>query len=104
MTRVWKISLPFIILAMASALAFVMFAVRPEAQHTPVPPPTLLVNVASIETRPVTHIVRSQGTVAPRTQTTLVAEAQGQIIEVSPSFVAGGFFRKHGHHAYAKET
>ncbi len=94
MTRVWKISLPFIILAGATALAVAMYAVRPEAQHTPVPPPTLLVEVASIETQPVQHMVRSQGTVAPRTQTTLVAEAQGQIIEVSPSFVAGGFFRK----------
>ena len=31
MTRVWKISLPFIILAGATALAVAMYAVRPEA-------------------------------------------------------------------------
>ena len=41
-----------------------------------------------------TFSVRSQGSVSPRTQTTLVAEAQGQIIDVSPAFVSGGFFRK----------
>jgi RND family efflux transporter MFP subunit len=32
--------------------------------------------------------------VSPRTQTTLIAEASGQIIEVSSAFVSGGFFRK----------
>jgi RND family efflux transporter MFP subunit len=37
-------------------------------------------------------IVRSQGTVKPRTESQLVPEVTGRIIEVSPSFVAGGFF------------
>ena len=38
--------------------------------------------------------VFSQGSVAPRTETTLVAEVSGIIVNVSPNFVAGGFFRK----------
>ena len=38
--------------------------------------------------------VESQGSVAPRTETTLIAEASGQIIEVSNAFVSGGFFSK----------
>ncbi len=71
-----------------------MFAARPEAKFNPPPPPTLLIEAATIKRQPVVHTVRSQGTIAPRTQTTLVAEAAGQIIEVSPSFVSGGFFRK----------
>ncbi len=37
--------------------------------------------------------ISSQGTVKPRTETTLVAEVGGKIIQVSPNFVAGGFFR-----------
>ncbi len=94
MPRAWKVIVPLAIVAVATAAALGMFAARPEAQHTPVEPPTLLVQVASVEKQNVVHTVRSQGTVAPRTQTTLVAEAQGQIVEVSPSFVAGGFFRK----------
>ena len=38
-----------------------------------------------------TFTVESQGSVAPRTQTTMVAEASGVIVEVSPNFVSGGF-------------
>lgn len=71
-----------------------MVAARPEAKFNPPPPPTLLVEVAEITRQPVTHTVRSQGTIAPRTQTTLVAEAAGQIIDVAGAFVSGGFFRK----------
>jgi multidrug efflux system membrane fusion protein len=37
-------------------------------------------------------IVRSQGTVNPRTRSTLLPEVSAKIIEVSPSFRPGGFF------------
>ena len=37
--------------------------------------------------------VFSQGSVRPRTETTVVAEVSGKIVEVSPNFIAGGFFR-----------
>lgn len=36
--------------------------------------------------------VRSQGTVQPRTQTSLVSEVSGVVTRVSPNFVVGGFF------------
>ena len=38
--------------------------------------------------------VFSQGSVKPRTETTLVAEVAGQIVSVSSNFIAGGFFRE----------
>jgi RND family efflux transporter MFP subunit len=38
--------------------------------------------------------VYSQGSVEPRTETTLVAEVPGQIVSVSSNFIAGGFFRR----------
>ena len=94
MTRFWKISLPFIFIGVSTIVAFAMFAARPEAEFTAPEPPSLLVQVQTIERQPVTFTVRSQGSISPRTQTTLVAEAQGQIIEVSAAFVSGGFFRK----------
>ena len=53
-----------------------------------------MVDVVEAKRNPVNFSVESQGSVAPRTQTTLVAEASGQIVEVSPAFVSGGFFRK----------
>jgi len=94
MTKFWKISLPFIFIGIATVAALVMIAARPEAQFNPPQQPTLLVQVDGIQYQPVTFSVHSQGTVTPRTQTTLVAEARGRIVEVSPAFVSGGFFRK----------
>lgn len=92
--RFWKFALPVIFIVVSSLVAMAMFAARPEAERSPVEAPTLLVQVATVEQQPVTHVIQSQGTVAPRTQTTLIAEAQGQIVEVSRNFVNGGFFRK----------
>ena len=94
MSRLTKIALPIGILGISIVGAVVMFASRPEPQFSSPEQPSLLVEVARIESQPVTFEVRSQGTVSPRTQTILVAEASGQIVEVSPSFVSGGFFSK----------
>ena len=94
MTKFWKIALPFVILGLAVVAALAMFAARPEPQFNSPEPPSLLVEVQAIARQPVTFKVASQGTVSPRTQTTLVAEASGQIVEVSPTFVSCGFFTK----------
>lgn len=94
MKRWIKIAIPILILGLSVVGAIAMFAVRPQPQFNAPEVPSLLVQVAAIESQPITFEVRSQGTVSPRTQTTLVAEASGQIIEVSPSFVSGGFFSK----------
>ncbi len=89
-----KVVLPIILVIGAASVAVLLFAARTEVLQQPVPPPTLLVNVAVAKREPVTFVVRSQGVVAPRTRTTLVSEVSGQIIEVSPAFVSGGFFKK----------
>lgn len=57
-------------------------------------PPVLLVEVIEARKRTVNISVKAQGTVTPRTQTTLVSEVSGLITEVSPSFLVGGFFNK----------
>ena len=89
-----KIILPVLIIAFASVAAWALINARPEVATAPVEPPALLVDVIQAKRNPVTFSVRSQGSVAPRTQTTLVAEASGLIVEVSTAFVSGGFFRK----------
>ena len=88
-----KIVLPIVILAGAASAAWLV-AARQEPVRKPVPAPSLLVDVAVAQRQPVTFVVRSQGTVTPRTRTTLVSEVSGQIVEVSPAFVAGGFFKR----------
>ena len=69
-----------------------MVSFRPIA---PTQSPTVvapLVRVVEVGLTTVTLTVRSQGTVEPRTESQLVPEVSGRIVEVSPSFVAGGFF------------
>jgi len=92
--KVLKILLPVAIVAVAAALAFVLVRTRPEveARKPEVIPP--LVRVATVEPRDVALDVAAQGSVSPRIETTLVSRVAGQIVEVSPSFVVGGFFRR----------
>jgi RND family efflux transporter MFP subunit len=92
MHRYWKIALPFIFIAVAVIAAYAMIGSRTETQKVVVQVPTLLVQVAIATRQPVTFTVQSQGSVIPRTETTIVAEASGRIVEVSDAFVSGGRF------------
>ena len=89
-----KVVLPIGLLVGAVLVAWIVLAARPETERKLAPPPSLLVEVATAEREPVTFMVSSQGTVTPRTSTTLVSEVSGQIAEVAPAFVSGGFFRR----------
>jgi RND family efflux transporter MFP subunit len=51
-----------------------------------------VVQVVDVQLQDLTLTVKSQGTVSPRTESVLLPEVTGRIIEVSPSFVPGGFF------------
>ena len=53
----------------------------------------LLVDVLQLETLSAQLAVNSQGTVLPRTQTSLGAEISGTVVEISPKFIPGGVFR-----------
>jgi RND family efflux transporter MFP subunit len=74
-----------------SALMF-RSAPRPETVE-----PAALLPLVRVETaRPETlrmHVV-AHGSVAPRTESDLVAEVRGRILSVAPSLVAGGFFEE----------
>ena len=89
-----KILLLLGMIPVAIVVVLLLVLIRPEAVRVPVEPPAMLVDVAVAKRQPVTFVVRSQGVVTPRTRTTLVSEVSGQIIEVSPAFVSGGFFER----------
>jgi RND family efflux transporter MFP subunit len=87
-----KIGLPVAVLLVGAGVSSTMFTLKPEAPtRTPV---TVIpqVRVVKVDIINLPLIVRSQGTVNPRTESQLVPEVTGRIIEVSPAFVAGGFF------------
>lgn len=89
-----KLIIPLVLIAVSSAAAVLLSLQEPEAARRTVTPPVLLVDVVSAEPATVELNVRAQGTVSPRTQTTLVSEVSGQILEVSAAFVSGGFFKQ----------
>ena len=92
MKKLTMIALPAAILTIGVAGAVALVESRPEPEiHVPevvVP----LVRVQEVRLQDVELTVRSQGTVRPRTESTLVGEAGGRVVEVSPWFAAGGFF------------
>lgn len=82
------------ILAAAAGIAFGLAkGLRQEPPKREIDDRALLVDVLALETMSAQLAVRSQGTVLPRTQTTLGAEVGGTIVEISPKFIPGGVFR-----------
>ncbi len=92
--RKLKIVLPLVILAVGITAAVIMIksrapvATRPSMEYLPL--------VRVVETHPKTYQlkVNTQGTVRPRTESSLVSEVSGRVVEIAPSFAAGGFFKK----------
>lgn len=89
-----KFILPLAILGASTAIAVLLYLQEAPPQTSETEQPTMLVDVVRAEVKPAQITVKAQGTVIPRTQTTLVSEVSGLITEVSPTFVAGGFFSK----------
>lgn len=56
--------------------------------------PAVMVEVSEANSRDLTFVVDSQGTVQPKHSTMLVAEVTGQIVDVADNYNAGGFFQK----------
>ena len=90
----YLLPLGLIVLSVIVVVTLVVIAKskRPERKDTS--NQAVLVDAIRAEKSTLNLRVFSQGTVEPRTQTTLVAEVAGQIVSVSSNFIAGGFFRK----------
>ena len=88
------IAAPFLIVLLSGAAAVTLVKSRPEIEKTrPVPPPPLVRTMVATP-EDVQVFVESQGTVEPRTETVLVSEVAGRVVDVSSSFAAGGIFQK----------
>lgn len=88
-----KIILPLLVLTVAGLVSAAVIMLKPEPVRIDPVPVIPLVEVIDATPESTLLTVSSQGTVQPRLQTTLVAEVSGRIIEVSPHFRPGGFFR-----------
>lgn len=94
MTRVVKVLLPLVVLGASVAGAVALIVTGPQAERRPPPPVVPLVQVQAVEPSTYQVVVESRGTVSPRTQSTLVPEVAGLIVDVAPSFRSGSFFER----------
>lgn len=94
--KFFRYLLPMAVVLLSIVLVVALVAVakgkRPERKETA--ELATLVETIAAEKTTLNFAVYSQGSVQPRTETTLVAEVAGQIVSVSSNFIAGGFFRK----------
>lgn len=89
-----KKTLPLLIIVGAIALAYGMLRMRQQPEQSDISEAVLLVETRQLVPTSTQITVQSQGTVEARTRTTLVSEVSGTVVEVSPAFVPGGFFRR----------
>jgi RND family efflux transporter MFP subunit len=94
--RFFKYLLPLGLIGLSIVVVVALVAIskgkRPERKDTA--SQAVLVDAIRAEKATLNLKVFSQGSVEPRTQTTLVAEVAGQIVSVSSNFISGGFFRE----------
>tara|TARA_R110001592_G_scaffold57536_11_gene174740 strand:+ start:25369 stop:26625 length:1257 start_codon:yes stop_codon:yes gene_type:complete len=82
------------VIAAAFIIAIIVFALKPPPETVTITPPALYIDVAIAEKQTLSIAVNSQGTVEPRTETTLITEVSGKIIEVAAQFQNGGLVEK----------
>ena len=86
--------MPFAIILIAVFVLGVIGALAPKPAKKPIEIKAPLVEVQTLLKEDITLTVKSQGTVMPRTETSLVSEVSGRVINVAKQFNVGGFFRK----------
>ncbi len=89
-----KLWVPVLIAALSLFGAFVIVATAPSVEYKEPERAIPTVRTIEAETETLRYQVRTQGTVAPRTESDLVPEVSGRVVWISPSLVAGGFFKK----------
>jgi RND family efflux transporter MFP subunit len=87
-----QMALSLLALAVGIVGAVGMIAARPQVATQRPEAELPLVRVVPAQVEDVRLTVRTQGVVAPRTESDLVPEVSGRVVWISPSLVSGGFF------------
>lgn len=92
MSKLLKIVAPIAILAVAVTAAVMIARSGDEPEREEPTQAALLVDVVAPEIKRGSFIIRAQGSVTPRIETSLVSEVSGKIDWMSEDYVAGGVF------------
>ncbi len=88
----FKIILPVFVLILAIALSALIIKNGKKPHHKQHAPATTVVEVIQLRKSDFQIWIKSQGTVRPRTESTLIPEISGRIIKISAAFREGAFF------------
>ena len=88
-----RLILPLVIVALGIGLAAALLLTGPKLNSKPSEILAPLVRVMDIELQTVQLSALTHGTVTPRTESELIPEVSGRVIQVNPSLVSGGFFK-----------
>lgn len=89
-----NVLIPAAIILAATLVAALLIIARPDAAEVELTIKPRLVDVQTVHKTTRRVSVKAQGTVSPRTETTLISEVSGQVVAVAKGFVPGGFFRQ----------
>ena len=89
-----KLLYPLLVLAAAIAVMALLIASEPAPVGESYTPPPATVRTVVAQKQAEYLVVRSQGTVQPRTESQLIPEVSGRVVWMSPALVSGGRFRE----------
>jgi len=89
-----QIIIPIVILAAGVAAMAGFSSMKKPPEEKPEVDNTPIVAVSNISVAPMTLEVSSHGMVTPKYETQLIAQVNGEIVELSDTFVRGGFIKK----------
>jgi len=93
-SRTKKILIPIGIILFGGIIFVILSSMAPKPAKHEIIKKAPLVDAVEVKRGSVVFEIESQGSISPRTITTLVSEVSGQIKNVSDKFVVGGFFNK----------
>ena len=88
-----RVAIPIVILGAALAIIGILNLIQRKPEEQPQHDTAPLVRVTRAVESPYRFIVTANGSVSPRTESELIPQVSGEIVEMSPSLVPGGFFR-----------
>ena len=87
-----KLLVPALVLVLCGIGAFILVATAPSVENVVPDRAITAVRIRDAKPQAVRLRVRTQGTVAPRTESAVLPEVSGRVVWVSPVLVSGGFF------------
>lgn len=87
-----RLLIPALVLALCCIGAFLLVATAPSVENVVPERAVSAVRIRDAKPEAVRLLVRTQGTVEPRTESAVLPEVSGRVVWVSPVLVSGGFF------------